>query len=52
MATITIKVRNGKALVTDNPTRNKVVIINYDILTKQVENHFYMLEKIVKTSRI
>lgn len=40
MATITIKVRNGKALVTDNPTRNKVVIINYDILIKQVGESF------------
>lgn len=40
MATITVKVRNGKALVTDNSTKHKVVIINYDELNKQVYKPF------------
>ena len=40
MSTITVKVRNGKALVTDNPTKHKVVIINYDDLQKQVNKSF------------
>lgn len=40
MAAITVKVRNGKALVTDNPTKNKVIIINYDKLAEQVNKSF------------
>lgn len=31
---------NGKALVTDNSTNHKVVIINYDELNKQVGKSF------------
>lgn len=40
MATITVKIKNGKALVTENPTNHKVVIINYDVLKKQMGQHF------------
>lgn len=40
MAIITVKVKNGHALVTDNSTNHKVVIINYDELNNLVGKSF------------
>lgn len=40
MAVITVKIKDGHGLVTDNNTNHKVVIINYDKLYQQIGESF------------
>jgi hypothetical protein len=40
MAVITVKIKDGNALVTENNTSHKVVIIDYDKLNKQIGKSF------------